>query len=215
MKKILWDIRVTVTFQRTFQPSAGLSYCKIGTRQMCMKWLPIIRHVNSVKQCRTVLTVSTKSTVSTVIARCYLHLRWYFFFYKLLFLLMQSMLGSVLPLAIVSWQWWYQFLKKTFNDVTFEDPRERFAVCFRWVSGDEAIWETRELRFWWYFITFLLLMISYCPWDDEVWILEESWLDFYEEILRGWGSLLSHSWWGNRGRTGRSHLGTVHVLRHY
>ena len=74
--KILLDIRVTVTFQRTFQPSAGLSYWKIGTRQMCMKWLPIIRHVNSVEQCRT---VSTVSTVSTVIARCYLHLRWYFF----------------------------------------------------------------------------------------------------------------------------------------
>ena len=70
--KILLDIRVTVTFQRAFQPSAGLSYWKIGTRQMCMKWLPIIRHVNSVEQCRTV------STVSTVIARCYLHLRWYF-----------------------------------------------------------------------------------------------------------------------------------------
>ena len=31
---------------------------------------------NSVEQCRT---VSTVSTVSTVIARCYLHLRWYFF----------------------------------------------------------------------------------------------------------------------------------------
>ena len=72
--KILLDIRVTVTFQRTFQPSAGLSYWKIGTRQMCMKWLLlIIRHVNSVEQCRTV------STVSTVIARCYLHLRWYFY----------------------------------------------------------------------------------------------------------------------------------------
>ena len=41
-----------------------------------MKWLLIIRHVNSVEQCRT---VSTVSTVSTVIARCYLHLRWYFF----------------------------------------------------------------------------------------------------------------------------------------
>ena len=52
--KILLDIRVTVTFQRTFQPSAGLSYWKIGTRQMCMKWLLIIRHVNSVKQCQTV-----------------------------------------------------------------------------------------------------------------------------------------------------------------
>ena len=73
--KILPDI------QRTFQPSAGLSYWKIGTRQMCMKWLLIIRHVNSVEQCRTVSTVSTMSTVSTVstvIARCYLHLRWYF-----------------------------------------------------------------------------------------------------------------------------------------
>ena len=54
---------------------------------MCMKWLLIIRHVNSVEQCRTVSTVSTVSsvstmstvsTVSTVIARCYLHLRWYF-----------------------------------------------------------------------------------------------------------------------------------------
>ena len=55
-----------------FLPSAGLSYWKIGTRQICMKWLLIIRHVNSVKQCQTV------STVSTVIARCYLHLRWYF-----------------------------------------------------------------------------------------------------------------------------------------
>ena len=52
------------------------SYWKIGTRQMCMKWLLIIRHVNSVKQCQTV------STVSTVIARCYLHLRWYFSMYK-------------------------------------------------------------------------------------------------------------------------------------
>ena len=58
-----------------FLPSAGLSYWKIGTRQICMKWLLIIRHVNSVKQCQT---VSTVSTVSTVIARCYLHLRWYF-----------------------------------------------------------------------------------------------------------------------------------------
>ena len=44
---------------------------------------------NSVEQCRTVSTVSTVSTastgstvstVSTVIARCYLHLRWYFLF---------------------------------------------------------------------------------------------------------------------------------------
>ena len=58
-----------------FLPSAGLSYWKIGTRQICMKWLLIIRHVNSVKLCQT---VSTVSTVSTVIARCYLHLRWYF-----------------------------------------------------------------------------------------------------------------------------------------
>ena len=33
---------------------------------------------NSVEQCRTVSTVLTVSTVSTVIARCYLHLRWYF-----------------------------------------------------------------------------------------------------------------------------------------
>ena len=52
---------------------------------MCMKWLPIICHVNSVEQCRTVLTVSTMSTVSTVstvIARCYLHLRWYFWFHS-------------------------------------------------------------------------------------------------------------------------------------
>jgi len=83
--KTLLDIRVTVTFQRAFQPSAGLSYWKIGTRQMCIKWLLIIRPVNSVEQCRTVSTVSTVptvstvSTVSTVIARCYLHLRWYFF----------------------------------------------------------------------------------------------------------------------------------------
>ena len=35
--KILQDTRVTITFQRAFQPSAGLSYWKIGTRQMCMK----------------------------------------------------------------------------------------------------------------------------------------------------------------------------------
>ena len=76
--KILLDIRVTVTFQRAFQPSGGLSYWKIGTRQVCMKWLLIIRHVNSVEQCRKVSTVSTASIVSTVIARCYLHLRWYF-----------------------------------------------------------------------------------------------------------------------------------------
>ena len=55
-----------------FLPSAGLSYWKIGTRQICMKWLLIIRHVNSVEQCRTV------STVLTFITRCYLHLRWYF-----------------------------------------------------------------------------------------------------------------------------------------
>ena len=41
---------------------------------MCMKWLLIIRHVNSVEQCQT---------VSTVIARCYLHIRWYFFGYKI------------------------------------------------------------------------------------------------------------------------------------
>ena len=74
--KILLDILVTVTFQRAFQPSAGLSYWKIETRQMCMKWLLIIRHVNSVEQCRTV------STVSTVIARCYLHLRWYFYLWS-------------------------------------------------------------------------------------------------------------------------------------
>ena len=109
--KILLDIRVTVTFILTFPPSAGLSYWKIGTRQMCMKWLLIICHVNSVEQCQTVSTVSTVptvstgstvstvskvskmstvstvstvstmstvSTVSTVVARCYLHLRWYF-----------------------------------------------------------------------------------------------------------------------------------------
>ena len=73
--KILLDIRVTVTFQRAFQSSAGLSYWKGGTRQMCMKLLLIIRHINSVEQCQT---VSTVLTVSTVIARCYLHLRWYF-----------------------------------------------------------------------------------------------------------------------------------------
>ena len=78
--KIIQAIRVTVTFQRTFHPSAGLSYWKIGTRQMCMKWLLIIRHVNSVEQCQTVSTVPTVSTLSTVIARCYLHLRWYFLY---------------------------------------------------------------------------------------------------------------------------------------
>ena len=73
--KILPDIRVTVTFRRAFQPSAGLSYWKIRKRQMCMKWLFIIRHVYSFEQRRI---VSTVSTVSTDIARCYLHLRWYF-----------------------------------------------------------------------------------------------------------------------------------------
>ena len=36
---------------------------------MCMKWLLIICHVNSIEQWWS---------VSTVIARCYLHLRWYF-----------------------------------------------------------------------------------------------------------------------------------------
>ena len=36
----------------------------------------VITHYTSCQQCRT---VSTVSTVSTVIARCYLHLRWYFF----------------------------------------------------------------------------------------------------------------------------------------
>ena len=101
--KILLDIRVTVTFQRAFQPSAGLSYWKIGTRQMCMKWwkwfellrqsyfvntsiimkwLLNLRHVNSVKQCQQCRTVSTVSTVSTVIAQWYLHLRWYFCFWN-------------------------------------------------------------------------------------------------------------------------------------
>ena len=39
----------------------------------------MITHYTSCQQCRTVSTVSTLSTVSTVIARCYLHLRWYFF----------------------------------------------------------------------------------------------------------------------------------------
>merc|ERR1711963_1084251 len=34
--KILLDIHVTVTFQRAFQPSAGLSYRKIRTRQKCV-----------------------------------------------------------------------------------------------------------------------------------------------------------------------------------
>ena len=36
----------------------------------------MITHYTSCQQCRT---VSTVSTVSTVIARCYLHLRWYFY----------------------------------------------------------------------------------------------------------------------------------------
>ena len=80
--KILLDTRVTVTFLRAFQPSAGLSYWKIGTRQMCMKWLLNLRHVNSVKQCQQCRTVSTVSTVSTVIAQWYLHLRWYFCFWN-------------------------------------------------------------------------------------------------------------------------------------
>ena len=56
--KILLDIHVTVTFLRAFQPSAGLSYWKIGTRQMCMKWLLIIRHVNSVNSYSAVLPPS-------------------------------------------------------------------------------------------------------------------------------------------------------------
>ena len=54
--KILLDIRVTVTFLRAFQPSAGLSHWKIGTRQTCMKWLLI--SVNSVNSYSAVLPPS-------------------------------------------------------------------------------------------------------------------------------------------------------------
>ena len=135
---------------------------------------------------------------------------------KLLFLLMQSMLGSVLPLAIVSWQRWYQILKM-FNDVTFEDPRERFAVCFRWVSGDEAIWETRELQFWrcfitfccsWYHIVHEMMRSEY--WRSRDWIFmkrsyedeEAFWATRDEEIE---GALGGVTW----------EVGTVHVFRHY
>ena len=81
--KILLDIRVTVFFQRAIQPSAVLSYWKLE-QDKCV-WNDYSLYVmstvsNSVKQCQTVSTVwvSAVSTVSTVIARCYLHLRWYF-----------------------------------------------------------------------------------------------------------------------------------------
>ena len=47
---------MTVIFQRAFQPSAGLSHWKIGTRQTCMKWLLI--SVNSVNSYSAVLPPS-------------------------------------------------------------------------------------------------------------------------------------------------------------
>ena len=50
--KILLDIRVTVTFQGAFQPSAGLSYWKIGTRQINV--YEMTTHYTSCQQCRTV-----------------------------------------------------------------------------------------------------------------------------------------------------------------
>ena len=44
----------------------------------------------------TVSTVSTVSTLSTVIARCYLHLRWYFLFWNC-FQLLSMQLGKLFP----------------------------------------------------------------------------------------------------------------------
>ena len=61
--KILLDTRVTVTFLRAFQPSAGLSHWKIGTRQTCMEWLLIIRHVNSVNYVNSANNVNSYSAV--------------------------------------------------------------------------------------------------------------------------------------------------------
>ena len=63
--KILLDTRVTVTFLRAFQPSAGLSHWKIGTRQTCMKWWLIISHVNSVNHVNNVNSVNSINSVSS------------------------------------------------------------------------------------------------------------------------------------------------------
>ena len=64
--KILLDTRVTVTFLRAFQPSAGLSHWKIGTRQTCMEWLLIIRHVNSVNYVNSANCVNLVNSVNSV-----------------------------------------------------------------------------------------------------------------------------------------------------
>ena len=64
--KILLDIHVTVTFLRAFQPSAGLSHWKIGTRQTCMEWLLIIRHVNSVNYVNSANSVNLVNSVNSV-----------------------------------------------------------------------------------------------------------------------------------------------------
>ena len=63
---ILLDTRVTVIFQRAFQLSAGLSHWKIGTRQMCMKWLLIIPHINSVNHVNSVNSVNSVNTINSV-----------------------------------------------------------------------------------------------------------------------------------------------------
>ena len=72
--KILLDKCVTVTFcpQLVF-PIGKLEQDKYVWNDYSLYAMSIV--LNSVKQCQT---VSTVSTVSTVVARCYLHLRWYF-----------------------------------------------------------------------------------------------------------------------------------------
>merc|ERR1712012_1469262 len=76
--KILLDICVTVTFCPQLVFSIGkLEQDKCVLNDYSLYVMSTVS--NSVKQCQTVSTVSAVSTVSTVIARCYLHLRWYFY----------------------------------------------------------------------------------------------------------------------------------------
>ena len=97
---------------------------------------------NSVEQCQT---VSTVSTVSTVIARCYLHLRWYFFGLNLSpyqFLLEVTWFSQTIWQFFISlWDGMRQNIK-FWNEVATRYGDEE-ASGVRWWNS----WEMRWLQF--------------------------------------------------------------------
>ena len=116
---ILLDTRVTVIFQGAFQPSAGLSYWKIGTRQMCMKWLLIIRHVNSVEQCLQWQQCQQFMRGATSISDDLVFCGHLYFCLSLLVPCQKLFAGSALPLVspgflmFLPQYWWYVVIKRS------------------------------------------------------------------------------------------------------